>query len=404
MRKILRVEDNAVDLYELIQERIGQSVGLDDAPLDLTKTFEEIRKDIHRTYLVRDSAVLREELFRVLAAIAYVKPSIAYCQGMNFIVAVLLSVMGSEEVGFWMFLAMLKKFEMESMFVPGVPDLALREYQLNYYLKLNLPELSTHFRRVGVTNAFFVSRWFLTLFSVYLPYATLLPVWDCFFLQGWKVLIKVGIALFSSIEQELLAADLDEISMVIRDTLRTQQLEPQALLARAWRVHVSNAELQRMETQFFLDQAKIKLNAIEHTLGYSDSEINAFRWAKSELESLDSGTQTNVKELQRKLEKMEKDLDWYDSTQFLQPLPRREHGTAPRRTRDGSPHRKERHLPRSSALARSQVQATNAQTLSCTPAAEAFAQERNPGRRCAANSAEAAANRGRTEVFGESAH
>ena len=62
-----------------------------------------------------------------------------------------------------------------------------------------LPDLYNHFRRVGVTNAFFISRWFMTLFAVYLPLETLLPVWDCFFLGGWKVIIKVGISLLREI-------------------------------------------------------------------------------------------------------------------------------------------------------------------------------------------------------------
>lgn len=128
---------------------------------------------------------------------------------------------------------MLNKFDLESMFVPGMPDLALREYQLNHYLKLHLPNLSTHFRKVGVTNAFFVSRWFMTLYSVYLPYDLLLKVWDCFFIQGWKVLIKVGISLFQSICQDLLDADLDEISMVMRETLRSKCLNIPALMQGA---------------------------------------------------------------------------------------------------------------------------------------------------------------------------
>ena len=60
------------------------------------------------------------------------------------------------------------------MFTPGVPDLALREYQLNYFINFSMPDLLRHFRQVGVTNAFFVSRWCMTLFAAYLPWEDLL--------------------------------------------------------------------------------------------------------------------------------------------------------------------------------------------------------------------------------------
>ena len=59
-----------------------------------------------------------EQLRRVLLAIGHVVPEVGYCQGMNFIASVLITVLEKEELAFWVFLEMLITRDMKTLFLP----------------------------------------------------------------------------------------------------------------------------------------------------------------------------------------------------------------------------------------------------------------------------------------------
>lgn len=55
---------------------------------------------------------------RVLQAIAYCMPDVGYCQGMNFIVSVLINITNCESQSFIIFMFLLTKQEMKPLFLP----------------------------------------------------------------------------------------------------------------------------------------------------------------------------------------------------------------------------------------------------------------------------------------------
>ena len=75
---------------------------------------------------------------RVLLAIAYCMPDIGYCQGMNFIASVLISITESEEQGFIIFMFLLITKEMKPLFLPVS---AARIIYLTSFFKKGVPEL-----------------------------------------------------------------------------------------------------------------------------------------------------------------------------------------------------------------------------------------------------------------------
>lgn len=91
------------------------------------KIRDEISKDLART---RTSKRIKtkegqEEMERVLLAIAYCMPDVGYCQGMNFIASVLISVTESEQQGFIIFMYLLISKEMKPLFLPVSEPLPL---------------------------------------------------------------------------------------------------------------------------------------------------------------------------------------------------------------------------------------------------------------------------------------
>ena len=55
---------------------------------------------------------------RVLEAIGYCLPDVGYCQGMNFIASTLIAVLDDEELAFWIFMHLLIKQDMKTLFLP----------------------------------------------------------------------------------------------------------------------------------------------------------------------------------------------------------------------------------------------------------------------------------------------
>ena len=240
--KMLRIEDSFENPYKYIHTSIQLNMLLEESSLDIEFTKNEILKDIPRTHLINNNKKEQAQLLRILLALAYIKPSIGYCQGMNFLGAVLIKVVKSEEIAFLLMLGMMKKWDMENMYVPGVPDLSLREYQMDHYLNTIVPDLYFHFRKVGITNGFFISRWFMTLFSTYLPLPVLMRVWDCFFLDGWKVIIKFSVALLREIKPMIIHMELEEISSYLRQN--ANHTNYQYLLSKSKTVQVTKMELK----------------------------------------------------------------------------------------------------------------------------------------------------------------
>ena len=99
--KILRIcADAKTDVYLYIHELISSNAILEESSLNIELTRNDILKDIPRTYLVNENKKEELELLRILLAFAYIKPSIGYCQGLNFLGAVALKVAQNEEAAF----------------------------------------------------------------------------------------------------------------------------------------------------------------------------------------------------------------------------------------------------------------------------------------------------------------
>lgn len=103
------------NIYETLQS--NSDLDRNSGKNKFKKVVDEINKDINRTFhfgkFKTESG--QQELRRVLQAVAYVRPEIGYCQGMNFVAAALLFFL-DEEMAFWTFLFFLDKMELNSLY------------------------------------------------------------------------------------------------------------------------------------------------------------------------------------------------------------------------------------------------------------------------------------------------
>eukprot|EP01111_Echinosteliopsis_oligospora_P012649 TRINITY_DN4360_c0_g1_i1.p1 TRINITY_DN4360_c0_g1~~TRINITY_DN4360_c0_g1_i1.p1 ORF type:complete len:374 (+),score=29.55 TRINITY_DN4360_c0_g1_i1:96-1217(+) len=143
-----------------------------------SEQIDKINADATRTF-PDNTSIQSEEvqivLKRILGAILVYLPETAYFQGISYIVAVALYVMGydREEEVFWIVSTLLQP---HGPLGPGQLDSSV-EFVRNR-LNIAAPNLVKHLDKQCLTLDVFVNRWLLTLFSYDLPLQTTVKIWD----------------------------------------------------------------------------------------------------------------------------------------------------------------------------------------------------------------------------------
>jgi Rab-GTPase-TBC domain len=227
-------------------------------------------------------------------------PNITYCQGMNCVAGTLLHVIQNEEDSFYTFKAIIDNWDLEKIFEPGLPDLLMREFQFNHYAKKLIPDLYNHFRKEGITTGFFMSRWYLTIFSICLPINVVEIIWDCVFYSRWKAIIKISLALMIELKEKLLGMDKAAISSFLRDGFRENNCDYRRVLVLAYGIKVTRKELDGIRQQFYIQVARYKLNNSDPF--FDDQEIKALEDARLKLSEKNNEKIQEIKDIQSNIE------------------------------------------------------------------------------------------------------
>ncbi|KAG0093378.1 hypothetical protein BGZ92_005849 [Podila epicladia] len=183
-------------LFEELQKR---------GPLPI---HEVIERDIHRCYPdhvhFRDGmgGTGQQDLHAILRAYAHYKPSVGYCQGMGRLVGMMLMQMPVEDA-FWLLVATIEGY-MQDYYTPTLRQLRIDAQVFDRLLKEQDPALSEHLEKNDVIPLMYMTQWFMTLFTMSLPWASVLRVWDVFYFDGVKALFRVGLAILQLCREHLL--------------------------------------------------------------------------------------------------------------------------------------------------------------------------------------------------------
>ena len=175
---------------------------------------EQIRKDMPRTLPQHDlfrerSGRGQASLFNVVRAYALHDPEVGYCQGIANVAATLLLVNSMDEQSAFATLTRLMAappYALRQQYVPGMPMLGCRLWQLERLLATHRPRLAAHLARLGVLPTTFASEWFLTLFAYNWPTAWVARVWDLFLVHGAVAIFATALAICAVAESECAAA------------------------------------------------------------------------------------------------------------------------------------------------------------------------------------------------------
>ena len=190
-----------------------------DKNKDNIPSHDIIRLDVNRTNFPTNKEINREKISRILMGLSLCCPDVNYSQGMNFIAAFLLNLCGGEEEeAFYIFLSLLKTSDYGSLFMKELANLKKYFYVFERIIDILLPELYNYLKINNIKVSFFISPWFITLFTdTYLNIENrenprvLLRIWDLFLFSGCKSILKVGISLLKNYEHKIMNLSFEEL-------------------------------------------------------------------------------------------------------------------------------------------------------------------------------------------------
>ncbi|KAL8264494.1 hypothetical protein R6Q59_022624 [Mikania micrantha] len=173
----------------------------------ITPATKQIDHDLPRTFPGHpwlDTPKGHAAVRRVLVGYSFRDSDVGYCQGLNYVAALLLLVMKTEEEAFWMLAVLLEDVLVNDCYTDNLSGCHVDQRVFKDLLTKKCPRLSAHLEVLGFDVSLVATEWFLCLFSKSLPSETTMRVWDVLFYEGAKVLFNVALAIFKLKEEELL--------------------------------------------------------------------------------------------------------------------------------------------------------------------------------------------------------
>ncbi|KAL4472565.1 hypothetical protein ABPG74_018514 [Tetrahymena malaccensis] len=173
----------------------------------LKNEYEEvIHNDVERTFQDQEffkSARNKSCLNQILKALSSSNQELGYIQGINYIAAILLSIMPPEET-YWVTKQILEKYNLASLFLDQFQNLELFTFQASCFFKNFIPDLFNHMKIFSVQYEITIQRWVLSFFANDVDVQLMIKILNLFIFKGFKVIIKAVIALLSVHKKNIL--------------------------------------------------------------------------------------------------------------------------------------------------------------------------------------------------------
>ena len=228
------------------------------------KNYDIIGLDVIRTSFYKDEPTKRIKIGNMLKAVAKEIPSLNYCQGMNQIASFLLDVCDNdEEESFFVFLCLLLDSDYSNLFKNDLEKLNLLFYQFERILSNTLPEVYTCLKNNKITPGFFVSPWFITIFTDAFVdkdeinnKKIIMKIFDLFILGGWKAIIKIGLSLLKYNEVIILNTPTEDVlNYLTNDIIKSTYFDKDnidGVLNASIRFKINKLILNDTQTQYYM--------------------------------------------------------------------------------------------------------------------------------------------------------
>ncbi|KAI6226948.1 Rab-GAP TBC domain-containing protein [Aphelenchoides besseyi] len=156
----------------------------------------------------------------VLRAFCLHNPNIGYSQGMNFLAATALLFVSPEDT-FWFLVGLTERYFDPSYYDENLTGAQADQEVLKEIVEMKYPKLAKHLEECDIDLTTVTLNWFIALFFDAVPFQTMLRIWDCFLLEGPKVLFRFSVALLGLYQDEILErTDTITVIKVIKAAVR----------------------------------------------------------------------------------------------------------------------------------------------------------------------------------------
>ncbi len=135
--------DLGVETYEMLLQKSDPQAEF-NIEKDLARTFPDIDE------FKESGKSGKNRLFNVLKAYSQFDPKVSYCQGLNYVAAILLLYIKQEELAFFTLVHIMHEFNWRTLYVENMPRLIELLRELSRLIKRHLPEIHEHLRCLEV--------------------------------------------------------------------------------------------------------------------------------------------------------------------------------------------------------------------------------------------------------------
>ena len=224
-------------------------------PNFINSTEEEvIIRDLHRTFPKNKIFCTKlgegqRALFRILMCFGAHNKTTGYVQGMGFLAAFFLSYM-DEENSFWMLYCIFSKYKLEEVYLKDFPGLRKRFYIFLKLVEKFMPKIYKKLIDKEAYPTMYASQWFFTLFTNCLPFKVIVRIFDCYLLEGEKIIFRAALAILKLNEDELIRAKHFETFMESLRNCTNKIKDPELFLKTAFKFSFSRNDMSYYEQQY----------------------------------------------------------------------------------------------------------------------------------------------------------
>ena len=155
---------------------------LEDIPGYPNPCIYQIELDLHRTFNSDELTLTKSmewSLRRILTAYVKRNPTVGYCQGMNFVTAILLKHL-TEEQAFWTLCQIVEAIlqpDYYTMMTGVIVDQKCFDELLEHYL----PDLKAHLDDINFGSENYITQWFVCCYANTFNFPTVYKLWDLLF-------------------------------------------------------------------------------------------------------------------------------------------------------------------------------------------------------------------------------
>ena len=194
-------------------------------------------------------------LRRVLKAYSVYDREVGYCQGMNFIAGMFLTIMPEEEA-FWLLVSVMNEqpCRMRGLFGEGMKETHLVLHVAEKLIQHFLPKLFRHLEKEHVHVTMFATQWLLTQYTSSFRFDLVTRAWDSFLGEGWKVTYRVMLAILKVHESAILKLSFEDILALFRDL--PERIQGSVIMRVAMEIPLKRSHILRYESEYHSIQSK----------------------------------------------------------------------------------------------------------------------------------------------------